>query len=215
MADTAHGTRTLYVVTHPEATHHVDRIVGGWHDSALTPAGERATVAIAAALRAEIPDGAGAEVFTSDLTRTRRTAAEVARVFGVEPIVDPRLRERSFGEAEGKPRAWLDERFVAPPRTGERLDHVASPGAEPSRSVAVRVYAAMAEILARPARWQVVVTHGGTLTYVIACWIGMPLDSVGQVAFRSVSGGITTLCEDDRFHSREVVALGDIRHLTP
>ncbi|WP_291799342.1 hypothetical protein [Brevibacterium sp.] len=29
--------RTLCVVTHPEATHHVHELVGGWHDSELTP----------------------------------------------------------------------------------------------------------------------------------------------------------------------------------
>lgn len=28
--------RTLLVVTHPEATHHVEKVVGGWHDSRLT-----------------------------------------------------------------------------------------------------------------------------------------------------------------------------------
>lgn len=26
----------VYVVTHPEASHHVTGIVGGWHDSRLT-----------------------------------------------------------------------------------------------------------------------------------------------------------------------------------
>lgn len=85
------------------------------------------------------------------------------------------------------------------PATGERrLDHVSSPGAEPIRSVAARVYAAMAEIVARPCEWQIILTHGGTLTYLVACWIGMPIESVGQVAFRSVS-----------------VALGDSWHLKP
>ena len=74
--------RTLYVVTHPEATHHVEGVVGGWHDSPLTPAGVRAAGAIARALRARIPDGAEVELFSSDLLRTVRTAEEVAGVFG-------------------------------------------------------------------------------------------------------------------------------------
>ncbi|WSB66685.1 histidine phosphatase family protein [Streptomyces decoyicus] len=43
--------RTLYVVTHPEATHHVEGVVGGWHDSQLTPSGIRAALSIAQALR--------------------------------------------------------------------------------------------------------------------------------------------------------------------
>jgi probable phosphoglycerate mutase len=62
--------RTLYVVTHPEATYHVEGVVGGWHDSQLTPVGVRAAVSIAQALRAQIPDGAEAELFSSDLQRT-------------------------------------------------------------------------------------------------------------------------------------------------
>ena len=28
--------RTIHVVVHPEATHHIERVVGGWHDSRLT-----------------------------------------------------------------------------------------------------------------------------------------------------------------------------------
>ncbi|WP_329865638.1 histidine phosphatase family protein [Streptomyces sp. JV184] len=63
---------TLYVVTHPEATHHVEGVVGGWHDSQLTPAGVRAAVSIAQALRAQIPDGAEVELFSPDLQRCGR-----------------------------------------------------------------------------------------------------------------------------------------------
>ncbi|MFI9771920.1 histidine phosphatase family protein [Streptomyces sp. NPDC052415] len=47
--------RTLYVVTHPEATHHVEGVVGGWHDSQLTPVGVRAAVSIAQALQGPGP----------------------------------------------------------------------------------------------------------------------------------------------------------------
>uniref|UniRef100_A0AAU2W2P7 Phosphoglycerate mutase family protein n=1 Tax=Streptomyces sp. NBC_00008 TaxID=2903610 RepID=A0AAU2W2P7_9ACTN len=62
--------RTLYVVTHPEATHHVEGVVGGGHDSRLTPDGIRAAVSIAHALRARIPDGAEVELVSSDPQRT-------------------------------------------------------------------------------------------------------------------------------------------------
>ncbi|MER5371306.1 histidine phosphatase family protein [Streptomyces sp. NPDC002722] len=99
--------RTLYVVTHPEATHHVEGVVGGWHDSKLTPAGVRAAVSIAQALRAQVPDGAEVELFSSDLQRTLRTTEEVAELFGVKPIVDRRLREKSYGEAGGNRRSGL------------------------------------------------------------------------------------------------------------
>ncbi|MGW0948111.1 histidine phosphatase family protein [Streptomyces sp. NPDC002623] len=39
------------------------------------------------------------ELFSSDLQRTRRTADAVAELFGVKPVLDRRLREKSYGEA--------------------------------------------------------------------------------------------------------------------
>jgi 2,3-bisphosphoglycerate-dependent phosphoglycerate mutase len=206
--------RTIHVITHPEATHHVEDLVGGWHDSDLTPSGRRAAAAIARALRSAIPDGAEVELISSDLRRTHQTAEAVADVFGVKPVLDRRLREVSYGEAEGRPQEWLDQRFVPPPATGDRMLHdVGLPGAETRADVARRVYAAMDEILARPCEHQIIVTHGFALTFVVAAWIKMPFESVGHVAFPVRSGSITVLREDDFFHNRGVVRLGDARHL--
>ncbi|KUJ65562.1 phosphoglycerate kinase [Streptomyces albus subsp. albus] len=206
--------RTLHVVTHPEATHHVEGVVGGWHDSRLTPVGVRAAASIAQALRAQIPEGAEVELFSSDLQRTRRTAEEVGELFGVRPILDRRLREKSYGQAEGRPQEWLDRRFVPPPPVGERMDHDEGvEGAETKAEWVRRIYAAMDEVLQRPSEHQIVVTHGGSLTFVVASWIKMPIESAGYASFRAPSGSITTLREDDFFHNRQVVSLGDTRHL--
>ncbi|RFU86225.1 histidine phosphatase family protein [Streptomyces triticagri] len=207
--------RSLYVVTHPEATHHVEGVVGGWHDSALTAAGECAADAAARALRARVPEGAEVELFSSDLRRTRQTAAAIGELFGVQPFLDRRLREKSYGRAEGRPQSWLDERFVPPPAVGERLDHDEGiAGAETKAVWVARVHAAMGEILARPCTQQIVVTHGGSLTFVVTAWLGIPAESTGRAAFRAAAGSITVLHEDDYFHNRQVVALGDTRHLS-
>ncbi|MGW7412051.1 histidine phosphatase family protein [Streptomyces sp. NPDC054863] len=206
--------RTLYVVTHPEATHHVEGLVGGWYDSRLTPAGVRAAASIARALRDQIPDGAGVELYASDLRRTLRTAEEVAELFGVQPVVDRRLREKSYGVAGGKPQEWLDRRFLPPPAVGERMDHDEGvEGAETKAAWAQRIYAAMDDILGSPCEHQIVVTHGGSLTFVVAAWIKMPIESAGCASFRAPSGSITTLHQDDFFHNRQVVSLGCTRHL--
>ena len=205
--------RTIYVVTHPEATHHVDGLVGGWYDSDLTPAGLRDAHRVAEALAALIPDGAGA-VTTSDSLRARRTADAIAEAVGSVAVRDRRLREKSYGVAEGRPQSWLDERFIAPPAGGDRLSHDEGvPGAETKGTFAARIYAAMDAITADPAGHHVVVTHGYALTFVVAAWIGMPVSSVGHVNFLAKPGGITTLHEDDYFHNRQVVALSDVRHL--
>uniref|UniRef100_A0AAU2UVP5 Histidine phosphatase family protein n=1 Tax=Streptomyces sp. NBC_00003 TaxID=2903608 RepID=A0AAU2UVP5_9ACTN len=154
------------------------------------------------------------ELFSSDLQRTLRTAQEVAELFGVKPMVDRRLREKSYGEAEGKPQEWLDQRFLPPPAAGERMHHHEGvKGSETKAAWAQRIYAATDEILQNPCEHQIIVTHGGSLTFVVASWIKMPIESAGYASFRAPSGSITTLREDDFFHNRQVVSLGDTRHL--
>jgi 2,3-bisphosphoglycerate-dependent phosphoglycerate mutase len=207
--------RNIYVVAHPEATHHVEGVVGGWHDSQLTRAGARAAASIAESLRARIPEDAEAELFSSDLQRTLRTASVVGDLLHVEPVCDRRLREKSYGEAGGRPQEWLDQRFVPPPAVGNRMQHDEGvPGAETKASFAQRVYAAMDAILASCCEHQVIVTHGGTVTFIVASWIRMPIESLGYVNFRAASGSITVLSEDDYFHNRQVVSLSDTSHLT-
>jgi len=127
-------------VTHPEATHHVEHRVGGQFDSSLTPRGERDADAIAAAIRDRIDRTSHVAVATSDLRRTRQTAAAVGRALGTDPTLEPRLREKSYGEAGGRPQSWLDARFVPPPATGDRLRHHDGPtGSETRSDVAARV----------------------------------------------------------------------------
>ncbi len=208
--------RNIYVVTHPEATHHVEGVVGGWHDSRLTPAGARAAASIAEALRSRIPGDAQVELFSSDLQRALQTARVVGDLLHVEPVLDRRLREKSYGEAEGKPREWLNQRFVPPPAAGDRMEHDEGvPGAETKMAFAQRVYAATDAILESSREHQVIVTHGFAVTFVLASWIRMPIESVGYVNFRAGCGSITVLREDDYFHNRQVVSLGDTRHLAP
>lgn len=112
--------RSVHVVVHPEATHHVERVVGGWHDSSLTPSGRRAAASIAQALRSRIPDGAEVEVVSSDLLRARQTADRVAGLLGVEALLDRRLREKSYGRPrEGRRSGWTGgSSRHRPPGTG-------------------------------------------------------------------------------------------------
>ena len=205
----------LYAVTHPEATHHVEGRVGGWFDSALTPRGRADATAIAKRLRELIPRTSRVELYSSDLRRTAETAEPIANMFVVEPVFLPGLREKSYGVAGGRPQSWLDARFVPPPAIGERLDHDEGiEGAETKRQWVERVYGAMAQVAASGSEHQVVVTHGGSLSWVIAAWLGLPITACAHVSFRSRPGGITVLEEDGYFHNRTLHTLGDTSHLT-
>ncbi len=143
-----------------------------------------------------------------------QTAEVIGRTFNATATPLPGLRELSYGEAEGRSQEWLDERYILPPRHGDRMTHDHGViGSETRAAFASRVYEAVEAICERPSSRQIIVTHGFALTMVVACWIRMPVTSVGYMAVRSTSGGITELVEDDRFHSRQIVRLNDTRHI--
>ena len=149
-------TKTIYVVVHPEATHHVVGLVGGWYDSNLTVQGLTDAKAIAQWLRREIPTELSIDIFSSDSQRARRTADQIGDALQAVVTPDRRLREKSYGAAEGRHQSWLDERFIPPPTTGDRLNHDEGiPGAETKAVFAARVYSAMEDVIARTTEWQV------------------------------------------------------------
>ena len=207
--------RTVYVIAHPEASHHLEDVVGGWHDSSLTETGRAHASRIAAAIREMVPEDASVELHSSDQKRCVEVAEQLSQVLDVPVIADPGLREKSYGVAEGRPQAWLDERFVVPPAVGDRMGHFAGvEGSETKREVAERIYAAMDKALAGSAEHVVIVSHGFALTFLVMAWTGMPIDALGYVNLRSSSGGITVLREDDFFHNRQVVRLDGVDHLS-
>jgi len=204
----------IFIVAHPEASHHPEGIVGGWFDSDLTERGARHADDIAKALSRRLR-GTSVEIFSSDLRRARRTAEVIGNSLNTSLTIDPDLREKSFGEAEGKPQAWLMERTIPLPEFGERLRHDEGiAGAETRMDLAERAYSAMGRIQESPEENQIVVTHGGTTTLLIAAWIGMPIDASGRAHFQVSSGSITLLRKDARNFSHQLAQLNDISHLT-
>lgn len=209
---------TLHLLTHPEATHVVDGLVGGWYDADLTARGEAHARAMATEMAARLGSSpaAGGEVavVSSDLVRCRRTAELVAGALGdgVGVRLDRDLREQSYGVAEGRPVGTYPWR--PPVAGGDSLHHHDGvPGSETRGQVAGRVHAAVRRHLAAAPEHLVVVTHGGAATYAVTAFIGMATDEVGPVRFVTPPGSISTLREDPTTGDRRVESLGDRRHL--
>ncbi len=206
--------KELFVVTHTESVHHVEGRVGGWYDTGLTARGRGDAVATADRLAALVGDG-DVEIFSSDLLRAAETAAAIGNRLGRPVTPSASLREISYGVAGGKPQAWLDARYVPAP-DDDRLDHPCGiEGAETRRDVALRVFPCVEAIVARPCQTQIIVTHGFTLTLVIAAWMKVPVEATGFLSFPAQSGSITHLRQDDFFRNRAVVSLADASHLRP
>ncbi|GGY52442.1 phosphoglycerate mutase [Bacterioplanes sanyensis] len=193
--------KIIYVVSHTESEHHLSDLVGGWYDSELTEKGVADENAIAEFLNSEAKVEA---IISSDLKRARSTAECIARVLNAPVTVNAALREMSFGDAEGKEQSWLNER-IKPEDGDNRLDHRIVSGAETKREFAGRIYQYLDSIELPDCA--VISTHSFAATYVIAWWIGMPLESVGYVNFGVKPGKITKLVEDDFFKNRAVAYL--------
>lgn len=151
-------------------------------------------------------------IVTSDLERARETAERIAARFGAGITETGDLREMSYGSAEGKPQAWLDERFTPAPEDN-RLDHRSIEDGETKREFMTRIYRGMDAIFDSEAPTQIVVTHGFAMTFVVAAWVGMPLESAGLINLRATPGGITHLHENDYFRNRGVRVLNEADHL--
>ncbi len=205
--------KEIFVVTHTQSIHHEEDKVGGWYDTGLTARGHEDAAATAERLMALV-GSKEVEIHSSDLRRAAQTAAAIARRFGQPVTATADLREISYGVAGGKPQVWLDARYTPAP-DDNRLDFPCGiDGAETRRDVAARVYPRVDAIVARPCETHVIVTHGFTLTLVLAAWMKVPIEACGFLSFPAKSGSITHLRQDDFFRNRAVVSLADVSHLT-
>jgi probable phosphoglycerate mutase len=190
--------KTIYLVSHTESDHHLKDLVGGWYDSDLTEKGRNDAKNIATYLA---QDTTISRIHSSDLKRARSTSDIISHSTGADIAVSEALREMSFGDAEGKEQAWLDER-IQPEDGDNRLDHCIVNGAETKREFAGRIFAYLDAQDFNGT--QVISTHSFAATFVIAWWIGMPLETVGYVNFGIQPGKITKLEEDDFFKNRGI-----------
>lgn len=129
---------------------------------------------------AEVVAGLGVDlVVTSDLARARATAEVVCARLGLEALVDPLVRERSFGYLEGGPLAG-----VRPAESGIADGRVVDPDARPAggesfRDVVVRArrFLEKAELVWAE-RHLLVVTHGGFVRAARAVQEASPLEGL-------------------------------------
>jgi 2,3-bisphosphoglycerate-dependent phosphoglycerate mutase len=160
----------LVLVRHGESEAFVDGspfpLVGGHGDPPLSPQGEEQARQVCARLAA-----AGIEaIYVTSLRRTAQTAAPLAGQLGLDPHVEPGLREVYLGEweggvlrkmmADGHP---ISQRVLAE----ERWDVI--PGAEPAAEFAGRVRASITRLAAGHAGQRVAAfTHGGVIGEALA-----------------------------------------------
>jgi probable phosphoglycerate mutase len=145
----------ILLVRHGQSEWNADGRWQGQADPPLSDLGAQQALAAAAVL------GMVDAIYASDLQRAHHTAQLVATQLGADVAVEPRLRERSAGDWEGRTRAEIDEGWPGYLETGRRPD-----GYEPDDSVLERVLAALGTIGAAHDGDVLVVTHGGVVRVV-------------------------------------------------
>ena len=196
--------RNIYVITHAQSIHHIEDLGGGWYDTSLTEKGKVQAERLAEFLYGEIgtPD---IPVYSSDLKRAFETAEIIARPFHSSVIQDKRLREMSFGDADGKPRDWRNEHITPLPADGDRLNHRIYKNAETRNEVGARIRECLDEIIANNDENLIIVSHGNALTFIIMSWLKVPVENMDYCHFQPAPARVTYLQEDDVLKTRSVV----------
>ncbi len=149
--------RRLILLRHGRTAWNHALRVQGQADVELDDTGHAEAAATAPAMAALRPS----VLWSSDLARTRQTAAYVAKETGLEPTYDERLREFGLGERQGLTHAEYAE--VAPEEFAEfrRGDFDAVRGGERTSEVRERMSAAAGDLLAAiaPGEVAVAVSH--------------------------------------------------------
>lgn len=197
----------LVVVRHGETRWNVAARIQGHGDSPLTAAGEAQARAIARRLAAERFD----RLFSSDLGRAMQTANAIAARTGNAIVADSRLRERSYGVAEGLTYAEIGERY---PEVFARVrdtdpDYVV-PGGESRRQLIERVSGAF-ESLARAHAGAnlAVVCHGGVLAALYRHARAIPAGGRQAIAIPNASYNALVFADG----AWEIEAWADTAHL--
>ena len=171
----------LLLVRHGSTAWNAQRRYQGQSDTTLSEVGQDQVKHLAERLRTEGVDA----LYASDLRRAWETAERIAAHHQVAIRPEPRLREISFGDWEGKTHEQIeadDSKLLA--QWYDDPMHTSPPGGETLQEVEVRVEAALDTIVQRhPEETTVVVAHGGTLRVVICIALGLPLESYWQFDF--------------------------------
>jgi probable phosphoglycerate mutase len=137
-------------------------LVGGHGDPPLAPEGELQAQAAADRLAGEEL----AALFVTPLQRTAQTAAPLAAVTGLEPVVVPELREVYLGDWEGgelRIRAAHGDPILQRAQAEERWDVI--PNAEPMEAFAERVVSGFEAVVdaVGPGAVAAAFVHGGVI----------------------------------------------------
>lgn len=165
----------IIAVRHGETPWNVDTRIQGHRDIPLNDRGRWQAAQVARALAGE-PIAA---VYASDLLRAHATGAAIAEAARAPLHAERDLRERSFGELEGRTFAEIEAALPEQARRWRQRDpHFAPEGGESLTLLRARIAEVTARLAARHVGEQIVlVAHGGVLDVLYRLATGQELQA--------------------------------------
>ena len=200
---------TLIFIRHGQSTSNLLRVFAGQKDYPLTEQGLRQAEKVAIFLKKSFHLDA---IYASDLKRTIQTATPASKLFDLEIIPTPDLRERSMGVWEGKTNKEIAERYPELYRRFLNRDGTYPEGAESPEECRVRVRGAQQRILEEnKGKTVAVYTHAGIINVLADVW-KKTLPELCEIAVFENSS-ITALEFDDEGIARRAVLKNYQDHL--
>jgi len=180
--------RHLLVVRHPETEANVDGRWVGRGNAPFTEVGSAQLQRLVDAIVEFAPD----VVYSSPLERACVPAREAAARLGVPHMIDERLHELDFGEAEGLTIEEAEEAGIEFHFKSE--DRPVAAGGESRRDIMDRTAAFLDEALSTHER-VAVVTHGGVMRSALVHLMDLPLDAIWAFHIRNAQVAELTVAD--------------------
>lgn len=207
----------IILVRHGEATHHTQRLTGGWTDSVLT---EKGRAQIKAAGDKLALDFAGRKlplrILASDLQRAAESARILASCLQYEGEIEycSFLREKNNGLAAGMTEEEAKKHFCRP-ASDQELHHRNYPGGETRNEFYQRNVQGLWQCADVEKENLLIVAHKGTVQNIIFRWLGMNMQAVVNHNFSvDVQPASVTVLGVNKWHEHTIFRLNDISHLT-
>lgn len=211
--------KQIITIQHTQSVHHTNGMVGSWTDWPLTEKGREQAERIAGRLMPHL-SGKAWTLYSSDLLRAQETAAPLASLLGVTPILREALRERNLGPAVGKSVQWLRENLEMQERTvddrlfglkgGHRPPSMSEcghspceasarpcagwrPEAETRRDAWNRLAPFFEELMQSEVENIILVSHGDLLSIFNAMFLGLPVEAMNSLDLYGMAGGVSFL----------------------
>lgn len=199
---------TVHLIRHCQSMGNVEHRFQGRYDAPVSPEGEKQLALLGLRFRNQPIDA----IYTSPLTRAKRTAQAIGQYHKLEIQEEPGLIEIDCGDIENLLLTEVAKQFpVVANQWDVSPDQCCFPGGETMAQVYQRANDALDRIIAdNPGRCVIVATHGGVLRNLYARISHGNLEGIRKSEVFGNTGVSTLLAEEGRLTWK---AINDLSHL--